>query len=166
MFQSARPNSRAYIWFKGNPWRFEQGYIVNQPIIRPKYSIPQSFTQPQEMMVDLTIKTDSGTYNFSSIPANLDIADTFCNGEAAVISDSRDAMSSEVLSTKQKSKDVLASREYHEDVIKNCDLVYAVLHPEYAEKQEREEEISRLKSEVSGLSDKLDTLISKLIKNE
>ena len=166
MFQSARPNSRAYVLFKGKPFRLEQGYIVNQPMVHPKYQLSPTYTTQQEMVVDLTIKTDSGSYNFNGIPSSLDIADTFCNGEAAVISDSRDAMNAEVLSLKQKSQEVISSVNYHNDIIKSCDDIMGQLNPEYAEKRERDEEISSLRGKVNDLSGKLDLLIEKLSINK
>lgn len=166
MFQSARPNSRAYIFFKGTQPRLEQGYITNQPTQRPKYQGIQSFGQPQEMVVDLTIKTETGTYSFNGIPTNFEIADTFCNGEAAVISDSREAMNAEVLAIKQKSEDVIGSVDYHKGIIATCDSIIGQLNPEYAEKQERDAEITRLKGQVESLSGKLDLLIEKLSNKE
>lgn len=162
MFQAARPNSRAYIFFKGTNPRLEQGYVVNQPIQRPKYQIPQSFGQQQEMLVDITVKTDSGTYNFAGIPANLDVADTFCNGEAAVLADSREAMSAEVLSIKQKSQDALNSIDYHKGVIQSCDSIIGQLNPEYAERQIRDAEIERLKGQVTDLTGKIDLLLERV----
>lgn len=166
MFQSVRPNSRAYIFFKGNNAHLEQGFITNQPIQRPKYQGIQAFGQPQETVVDLTIKTDTGTYSFNGIPTNLEVADTFCNGEAAVISDNRDAMSAEIMSLKQKSQDVLDNTPYHEGMIKVCDVAIGILNPEYAEKQERDAEFLKLKSQVDGMSNKLDLLIEKMSLNQ
>lgn len=162
MFQSARPNSRAYVFFKGKPYRFEQGYIVNQPVVRPKYPMPQSFGQQQEMVVDLTVKTDSGNYNFTGVPSSLDIADTFWNGEAAVISDSREAMNAELMSAIQKSQDVIDSVPYNQEAISLCKQFMGQLNPEYAEQNKRDEELNTLRSKVTDLSGKLDLLIEKL----
>ena len=162
MFQTMRPNGRAYIFFKGDTKRLEQGYVTNQPVQRPKYQIPQSFNHPQEMVVDLTIKTESGTYNFNGVPANLDIADTFCNGEAAVISDSREAMSAEVLSTKQKSQDALDSADYHRNTIAACDIALGQLNPDFAERKERDAEFDKLKNKVDGMSSKLDLILEQI----
>ena len=162
MFQSMRPNSRAYIFFKGDNKRLEQGYVTNQPVQRPKYSIPQNFSHPQEMVVDITVKTENGTYNFAGIPANLDVADTFCNGEAAVISDSREAMSAEVLSTKQKSQDALDSADYHHHTIEACDVALGQLNPDFAERKERDAEFDRLKGQVNDMSGKLDLILEQI----
>lgn len=165
MFQSVRPNSRAYIFFKGNPYRLEEGYVTNQPVVRPKYSLPTTFSQTQETVVDITIKTDTGTYNFSGIPSNLEIADTFYNGEAAIVSDSKEAMSAEVLSAKQKSQDVINSLDRHKEIISSCDTILGQLNTEYAELQKRDAELNHLKERVEDMYGKLDFLIDKLALN-
>ena len=103
MFQSVRPNSPIYVFHKGDNPRLETGYVVNQPIPKPKYQIPQSFGQPQELIVDLIVKVGDTTYNLNSISAQLDISDSYSNGESLVISDSREAMNSEIISLKQKN---------------------------------------------------------------
>lgn len=162
MFQSARPNSRAYIFFKGKPMRFEQGYIVNQPVVRPKYPLTPSFGQQQEMVVDITVKTDSGSYNFTGVPSSLDIADTFWNGESAVISDSREAMNAELMSTIQKSQDVIDSVPYNNDCITQCKQFMGQLNPEYADRLQYDEELNAMKTKVSAMSDKLDLLIERM----
>lgn len=161
MFNTARPNSRAYIFFKGEKPRFEQGFVVNNPIIKPKYNIPVNFNQKQETLTDLSIKTDSGTFNFNGIPSELEVADTFCNGEAAVISLNRDAFSAEVLSIMQRSEDVLKSRTYHETVISTCKETLEQLNPEYANQKQRDERLDSLEKKVDTLTDKLGLLVDR-----
>lgn len=165
MFNTARPNSRAYIFFKGENPRFEQGFVVNTPTVKPKYNIPMNLNQRQETITDITIKTDSGMYNFNGIPSELEVADTFCNGEAAVISLSRDAMSAEVLSLKQKSEDAIKSVPYHQTFILKCDDVLGQLNPEYAGQKQRDERLDSLERKFDVLSDKLGLLVDKLNKN-
>ena len=165
MFNTARPNSRAYIFFKGDKPRFEQGFVVNNPVVKPKYNIPMNLNQRQETITDITIKTDSGTYNFNSIPSELEVADTYCNGEAAVISLSRDAMSAEVLSLKQRSEDVIKSVPYHESFITVCNDVVSQLNPEYAEQKQRDGRLDNLEKKVDVLTDKLGLLVERLTSN-
>lgn len=165
MFNTARPNSRAYIFFKGDKPRFEQGFVVNNPVVKPKYNIPMNLNQRQETITDITIKTDSGTYNFNGIPSELEVADTYCNGEAAVISLSRDAMSAEVLSLKQRSEDVIKSVSYHESFITICNDVVSQLNPEYAEQKQRDGRLDNLEKKVDVLTDKLGLLVERLTSN-
>lgn len=166
MFNTARPNSRAYIFFKGEKPRFEQGLVINNPIIKPKYNIPVNFTQKQETLTDITIKTDSGTYNFTGIPSELEVADTFCNGEAAVVSLSRDAFSAEVLSIMQRSEDVLKSKPYHESMIETCKQTLEQVNPEYADQKQRDERLDSLEKKVDVLTDKLGLLVDELTSNK
>ena len=166
MFNTARPNSRAYIFFKGEKPRFEQGLVINNPIVKPKYNIPVNFTQKQETLTDITIKTDSGTYNFTGIPSELEVADTFCNGEAAVVSLSRDAFSAEVLSIMQRSEDVLKSKRYHESMIETCKQTLEQVNPEYADQKQRDERLDSLEKKVDVLTDKLGLLVDELTSNK
>lgn len=163
MFQSVRPNSQVFIFHKGNTTSLDVGYVTNQPMPKPKYSIPQTFGQPQEMVVDLIVKVGETTLNLNGIPANLDIADTYSNGESIVVSTSREAMSSEVISTKQKSIDAVNSYSFNKDRIAKCDEILGMLNPEFAEKQVQKEEMSDLKAKVITLSDKVDKLVDMML---
>ena len=111
MFQSVRPNSQIFILHRGDTPNIELGTVTNQPMPRPKYQLPATFGQPQEMVVDLVVKINDRTVNYNSLPAQSDIADSSSNGENLVISDSRDAMNAEILNLKQKSTDIINSVE-------------------------------------------------------
>jgi len=139
--------------------------VINNPVVKPKYNIPMNLNQRQETITDITIKTDSGTYNFNGIPSELEVADTYCNGEAAVISLSRDAMSAEVLSLKQRSEDVIKSVPYHESFITICNDVVSQLNPEYAEQKQRDGRLDNLEKKVDVLTDKLGLLVERLTSN-
>ena len=87
------------------------------------------------MIVDLVVKLNDISLNLNSIPANLDIADSYSNGESVVISDSREAMNSEIISLKQKSIDVINSIKYHQSLVSQYDKLLSDFNPEVAEKQ-------------------------------
>ncbi len=163
MFQSVRPNSQIFILHRTNPMKFETGFVTNQPIPKPKYSIPQAFGQPQELVVDLVVKVGDATINLNGIPANLDVADSYSGGENIIVSTSKEAISAEVLSIKQKSIDTINSREYHENNIVQCDEILKIIHPEYAEKQFQKEEMNSMKAQLNGLESKVDKLIESLL---
>lgn len=163
MFNTARPNSRAYIFFKGDSPRFEQGFVVNNPIVKPKYTVPVNIGQRQETLTDITIKTESGTYNFNNIPSELEVADTFCNGESAVVSLNKDAMSAEVLSLKQRSEDVIKSESYHKLFIKKCDEIIGQLNPDYVDQKQRDVKLDTLEKKVDDLTNKLGLLVEQLV---
>ena len=162
MFQSVRPNSPIYVLHKGDNPRLETGYVMNQPLPKPKYQIPHTFGQPQEMIVDLVIKLNDATVNMNAIPAQLDIADSYSNGENLVISDSREAMNSEILSLKQKSIDIINSAPYHKSLINTYDKLLSDFNPEMAEKQAQQKEISELRAQMDEMSRNMVLLIKEL----
>lgn len=166
MFQSVRPNSPIYVLHKGDNPRLETGYVANQPIPKPKYQMPHTFGQPQEMIVDLVIKLNDMSINLNSIPANLDIADSYSNGESIVISDSREAMNSEIISLKQKSVDLLNSMDYHKSLIACYDKLLSDFNPEMAEKQAQQQEIAGLRNQIDELSKSMALLVKQLKNNK
>lgn len=163
MFQSVRPNSQVYIFHKTNNPTLEVGYVANQPVAKPKYTIPQNFGQPQELVVDLVVKVGNSTINLNGLPAQLDIADSFSNGENIVISTSREAMNAEVLSNKQKSLDVIDSVPYHKELIPKYDGILGQLNPEFAEKQSQKEEMNELRNQVNMLTSQVGRLVEALM---
>jgi len=162
MFQSVRPNSPIYVFHKGDNARLETGYVVNQPIPKPKYQMPHTFGQPQEMIVDLVVKLNDVTVNYNALPAQLDIADSYSNGENIVISDSRDAMNAEIISLKQKSVDIINSVDYHESLIKQYDKILSDFNPEMAEKQAQQQEIAQLRNQMNEMTKNMALLIEQL----
>lgn len=163
MFQSIRPNSQIYIFHKGDNMRVDIGFVTNQPIPKPKYSMPQTFGQPQEMVVDLVVKANNEVMNLNGIPAQADVADSFSNGETLVVSTSREAINAELVSEKQKSLDIVKSVPYHEKRASACDTLLGQLNPEFAEKQNQKEELNQLKEQVNGLTTQVSRLVEALM---
>ena len=163
MFQSIRPNSQIYILHKGDNMRVDSGFVTNQPIPKPKYQMPQTFGQPQEMVVDLVVKANNEILNLNGIPAQADVADSYSNGETIVISASREAINAEVVSEKQKSIDIVKSKPYHEKRVAICDTLLGQLNPEFAEKQSQKEELTQLKEQVNGLASQVSRLVEALM---
>ena len=159
MFQSVRPNSQIYIFHKGDNPRLETGLVASQPITRPKYQVPPTFGQPQEMVVDLVVKINNQNINYSSLPAQADVADSFSNGESITISDSREAMNAELLSIKQKSLDAINNIGFHQNLVNTCDKILSELNPEFAEKQAQKQEIDSLKKQMSDMSKNIGDLM-------
>lgn len=159
MFQSVRPNSPIYILHKGDTRRLEIAYVTNQPIPKPKYQVPSTFNQTQEMVVDITTKINGQTINYTGLPANSDIADTCCNGESIVVADSREAMNAELISLKQKSLDTINSIDYHKSLIEDYERILSDLNPEFAEKKAQRDEIDNIKTQVNEMSRSIEELM-------
>jgi hypothetical protein len=159
MFQSLRQNSPIYIFHKiDNPY-LEIGTISSISLPKPKYAIPATFNNTQEMCVDIVVKINNNVVNYNNLPATLDIADSNSNGDNIVIASSKEAMNAEILSLKQKSIDELNRKEYNENVVRNCDKILADLNPEFAEKQAQKAEIDSLKLQMQEMSKNMQSLI-------
>ena len=159
MFQSVRPNSQIYILHKGDSPRIEVGNVTNQPIPRTKYQLPTTFGQTQEMVVDLIVKVNDSTLNYTNLPAQLDIADSTSNGESIVISDNKEAMNAEILNLKQRSKDIINSIDLHKKLVEEYEGILTQLNPEFAEKQEQKKELDILKSQMAEMTKSIAALM-------
>ena len=158
MFQNLRQNSQLYIFHKGDKPYLETGYVTSISPAKPKYGLPATFGQPQELVVDVIAKINGSVVNYNSLPANLDLADTFSNNENIVITDNKEAMNNEILSAKQKSIDIVNSVEFHKQMISSYDSILNELNPEYAEKQQQQIEINILKTQMNDVSAALSSL--------
>ena len=158
MFQSLRPNSQIFVFYKGDNPRLEKGYVISQPIPRPKYQVPANFGQT-ETVVDISVKINGQIVNYTNLPSHLDIADSLSNGESIVVADNKEAMNAEILSLKQKSIDIINSVEFHKNLITNCDSILADLNPEFAEKKAQQDEINTLRNQMNDMASKMNALM-------
>ena len=159
MFQALRPNNQIYILQKDKPF-LDVGTVISVSMPTPKYPIQPMFGQPQEMVVDIIAKVNNQDVTYQKIPANLDVAD-FGNN-SIVLSDSKDAMNSEIMCLKQRSIDVLNSVEYHQNLIAECDKLLTNLNPDLAEKQAQKDRIDSLESQVLALMEMNKQLMTRL----
>lgn len=158
MFQNLRQNSQLYVFHKGDKPYLETGYVTSVSPAKPKYGLPPTFGQNQDMVVDVIAKVNGVIVNYNALPANLDLADTFSNNESIVITDNKEAMNSEILAIKQKSVDALNSMDFHKTTIASCDSILNELNPEYAQKQQQQTEINILKTQMNDVSAALSSL--------
>lgn len=159
MFQSVRQNSQIYVLHKTDEPYVEVGQVIAQPITKPKYTMPTTFGQPQELITDISVRCGDKTANYNGLPAQQDIADTYSNGESIVVADSKEAINSEILSLKQKSIDIINSGPHNEKLVVCYDKILVDLNPEYAEKQTQREEINTLKNKMDEMSKNMEELM-------
>lgn len=120
MFSALRQGSPIYILEKGDKPIIKIGQVesVTQP--RPKYNTYNpsiGFAGNMETIVDIVVKINNDKKEYVGIPSNLSI-----HGYGdIVISESRDAMISEVDGMLQTSKAILESVDFHKSVINSCE---------------------------------------------
>lgn len=173
MFQQLRPNSQIYILHRGGEsLSIETGFVTNVSIPRFKFSntqVPIGGQQlpNQSMVVDIAANVGGQAINYTQIDAGADIAESFgSNGESIVITTSKEAMNSEILSLKQRSQDVINSKPYHEKLITEYDKIYLELNPDYAEKEQQKSEMKSMKEQMNEMAKTMTVLLDKLNKKE
>lgn len=83
----------------------EIGKITHMSVPVPKYGTASMYN---DLVLDITVDVEGKSTNFQKLPANGEIADF---GNNIVVATSKEAMSSEVASMKQRSMDILNSIE-------------------------------------------------------
>ena len=157
MFQGLRTNSLFYVLDKGENPNLRIGQVVSVSNPQTKYpSFNNGFTpQPMETVVDEKVKLGDEEVDFKQLPANGQIA----NDKNLVVSDSKDAMSSEVDAMLRQSKAILESVDYNKRVVESCEGMLQQLNPQIAKEKEQTEKINKLEGKVSGIEGKIDKMM-------
>lgn len=150
MFSALRSGSPFYILEKTDEPKLKIGSVVSVSQPTPKYSnsfIPnQQFT---EMVVDVAVKVGDEELKFEKLPSNLSIANFGQNG--VVVSESKEAMNTEVEGMLRTSKQIIESVPYHEKVVEVCDVMLRDLNPIFKKEKEQEEKIGLLERKMNGM---------------
>ena len=158
MFSTLRQNSPIYVLDKKDSPVLKKGIIET---VSPQRSRTGSFYgQPMDMIVDIRVNIDGTSQEFKNIPANLSIA----NDGNIVISETKEAMSTEVDSMLSISKQILESVDYHKDVIEKCEQILKDLNPQFAKDKLQEEKINSLESRIGGVENTLSDIKDMLSK--
>lgn len=153
-FQNLRNNHQIYILHKDAIPTLEVGKITYISVPVPKFGNNSMYN---DLVLDITVDIEGKPTNFQKLPANGEIADF---GNSVVIATSKEAMSNEVASMKQRSLDILNSIEQHQSIISGCDEILQVLNPEIAEKQRQELENKALREEINSLKEMFSEFIN------
>lgn len=161
MFSALNQGSLVYILDKTKGLKFKLGEVVG--ITQPKMS-NTSFTNPQpnQSTVDIKIKIDGSVNEFNGIPSTYSLV-TYNNG-TLIISETKQALQSEVETILQNSKQILDNIDVYKCNITECETILKELNPQFAKDKERDDKINSLTNEVSGMKDTLDKIVTMLSK--
>lgn len=150
MFSALRQGSPFYILEKSEEPKLKVGSVVSVSQPTPKYT--NSFIPNQQfgdMVVDVTVKVGEDELKFEKLPSSLSIANFGQNG--VVVSESKEAMNTEVEVMLRNSKQIIESVPYHEKVVQVCDVMLRELNPQFAKEKEQEEKIGLLEQKMVGM---------------
>lgn len=119
----------------------------------PTYNPSVSLGTNMQTVVDITTRIDDEKKEFC-VPANLSL---HTYGDYT-LSESKEAMISEVDSLLQSDKDILDSIDKRKDNISAYEKILKTLNPVYAKEQERDHAITDLSQRMDGLQDTLERL--------
>ena len=107
---------------------------------------------------DIIAQSDNNdTITLTEIPAKQSTVDDVKSN--MLVSSSREEMNAEILTMKQKSEDVLKSVEYHKNFLSACQQMLSALNPEFAAKQQQEQKISQLESQIAEMAKGMNELM-------
>lgn len=152
MFSSLHQGSTIYILEKSSTPTLKVGQILN--VSQPLYN---NFNTA----IDLNVKVGDETLSFKSVPGTLQVV----NYNDAIITETRELMVSELETMLQNSRAIIESMDSHNSIINSCEQILRQLNPKYAKQQELDEDIHNLKSKISGIEEKMDTILTLLNKN-
>ena len=158
MFSTLRQNSPIYILDKKGSPVLKKGII--ESVSQQRSRTGTFYGQPLDMVVDIVVNVDGTKEEFKNIPASLGIA----NDGNLVISESKEAMSTEVDSMLSISKQILESVDYHKDVIEKCEQILKDLNPQFAKDKLQEEKINSLEERIGGVENTLGDIKNMLSK--
>ena len=150
MFNALRQGSPFFILEKVDEPKLRIGSVVSVSQPTPKYN--NTFIPNQrfgEMTVDVVVKVGEEEIKFEKLPSNLSIANFGANG--VVVSESKEAMNSEVEGMLRNSRQIIDSVPYHEKVISSCDVMLRELNPSFKKEKEQEEKIGLLEQKMNGM---------------
>ena len=164
MFSQLRQGSQVWILDKsGKTPELKVGQVTNVPQVVPMYNTqnPAMTGFQPEMVVDLTVKTDTKEYDLKQLHAKLqtEVRDDI----KAVISDSQESMLQEVEAMFAVSKQVIESQQYHQDVLAMCEQWRRMLNPRYEKEQKRDEQIDALNKRFDAFEDKFSKALDKIL---
>lgn len=164
MFSQLRQGSQVWILDKsGKTPELKMGQVMNIPQVVPSYNTqnPAMTGFQPEMVVDVTVKTDSKEYELKKLHANLQIEAR--DDIKAVISDTQERMLQEIDAMSAQSKQIVDSQDYHREVLNKCEQWRRMLNPRYEKEQKRDEQIEALNKRFDAFEDKFGKALDKIL---
>ncbi len=167
MFSQLRQGSQVWILDKsGKTPELKTGQVTNIPNVVPTYNTqnPAMTGFQPDMVVDVTVKTDTKEYELKQLHANLQIEAR--DDIKAVISDSQESMLQEVEAMSAQSKQIVDSQDYHKEVLNKCEQWRRMLNPRYEKEQKRDEQIESLSRRFDAFENKFEKALDKILSSK
>lgn len=159
MFSALRQGSTIYILEKEKGLILKTGKVATYTSPQFTNNIYPNNTAPFGF-INITVDVNGKSVEFNNLPASQNIAPY--NGGMTVVSESKEAIITEVENSISNSKAIISNTPYHEKLIVDGEEILKDLNPRFAKEKERDEEINHINKRIDGIDGKLDRLIDAL----
>ena len=159
MFSALRQGSSVYILEKQDKLVLKTGKVTSHT--SPQFT-NSAYANSQNILgfVNITVDVEGKSIEFNNLPAGQNIVPY--SGGTTVVSESKDAMITEVENTINNSRNIINSYEYHQKVISDGETILKELSPHFAKEKERDEEINNLNKRIDDIGGKMDKIFELL----
>lgn len=151
MFSALRQGSILHVLDKSDnklDYRTVNVDSISQP--RPKYNSSPYGGTPS-MVIDIITRDQNGTQDFRDIPADASYGE-FNNG-TIVISETREPLINSITTRLTNSEQIINNFEFYKQDVANCKNVLKKLNPDFAKREEQDERINSLSSEIKDIKE-------------
>ena len=159
MFQNLRKGTPLYVLHKQDA-TLEIGEVVSVTPPQAMYNHGYQNGQytPPKMCVDIQMSINGKIINLQKLNADATITDE----NNMVVTDSRDAILTEIDILSKNSQKIVESCDYHKEIVTKCNSLVEELNPHIKKEAEQAKEINDLRKQVNGLSEDLGDIKSML----
>ena len=157
MFQSLLQGSLISILYKNEP-RVVDGKVLSVNTHMPTYNPNQPMAMLGGMVTDISVQVGNDTVPFAGLPANGVVANFPDKG--MFIATDKSAVVREVESLRDASKQILEQVPMQEKMLKEYEAILLELQPERRKEALQTAEIENLKSQISTMNSKFDSLMN------
>lgn len=163
MFSALNQDSPIYIIDKTDGLKYKTGKVIsatNGNAFGGTFGTPSFIPNGT---ITLKIKVDNNVIDYPEVPLNGSVI-SYNNG-ATILCENKQVVITELENILQQTKQILASREKHEQTVKSCEELLKELNPIFAKDKERDDRIDNLDTKVSSMEGKLDKILNVLSSN-
>ena len=164
MFSAISQGSPIYIIDKTDGLKYKTGEVIG--VTQSNNAFGGTFgtsTFAPNGTVTIKVKVDNNVIDYPEIPRNGSVM-SYNNG-ATVVCENKQAVITELENTLQHTKQILADRPKHEQILASCEELLKELNPIFAKDKERDDRINSLDTKVSSMEGKLDKILNVLSSN-
>lgn len=156
MFSALRQGSTVYILEHGEKLSFSEARVTS--LSSPQFNGLNYANGQFGNTINITVDVNGKSRDFGGLPTNEHTV-RYNNG-GTVVSESREAMITEVDNLVRNSKNVLNNIDYHKGVVLYGEEILANLNPQFAKEKALDNEVKTLHGRVDAMDGKLDKLIA------